>query len=389
MKSVTAIGIQPEVMRWARQSIGLSIPDVADKLKRPVDEVAGWESGDSFPSYAQLEKLAYQIYKRPLAVFFLPSPPEEISPAKEFRTLPDADLHSLAPDTHMHIRRAHAYRLALYELFANSNPSQRCAWKDFQLSQNISISKQSEKLRNYLDVDLQAQVSWRTSDNALKQWRAAIESVGIFIFKAPFKQKEISGFCLFDDVHPIIVLNNSTSKTRQIFSLFHEFVHILLGANSIGKFDTDYVDLLPKQQKHIEIFCNSFTAEFLIPESDFNYQTAPFPQNVEECPDEAIENLASRYGVSREVILRRFLDDKRVSAKYYELKAKEWAGQKKTGGGGNWYATQGTYLSNTFALEVVARRYRNQISVEKASDLLGIKAKNFSGLEDRLIKGAG
>ncbi len=84
MKAIQVIGIQPAVLRWARQCINLSIPDVADKIKRSVDEVAAWESGDSAPTYAQLEKLAYQIYKRPLAVFFLPTPPKEKTPAKEF-----------------------------------------------------------------------------------------------------------------------------------------------------------------------------------------------------------------------------------------------------------------------------------------------------------------
>ena len=74
MKSEPVAGVRPEVMRWARESIGLSVSDVAGRLKRPVQEIAAWEVGDAFPSYPQLEKLAYQIYKRPLAVFFLPAP---------------------------------------------------------------------------------------------------------------------------------------------------------------------------------------------------------------------------------------------------------------------------------------------------------------------------
>ena len=77
MRSEPVAGVQPEVMRWARQSIGLSVSDVALRLKRPAEEIEAWEAGDAFPSYPQLEKLAYQIYKRPLAVFFLPIPPEE------------------------------------------------------------------------------------------------------------------------------------------------------------------------------------------------------------------------------------------------------------------------------------------------------------------------
>lgn len=73
-------GVQPDIFRWARQTIGLSVADVAQALKRPIDEIKAWESGQSAPIYSQLEKLAYQVYKRPLAVFFLPAPPDESPP---------------------------------------------------------------------------------------------------------------------------------------------------------------------------------------------------------------------------------------------------------------------------------------------------------------------
>ncbi|EQD80608.1 DNA-binding protein, partial [mine drainage metagenome] len=92
MKSEPVAGVRPEVLRWARQSIGLSVSDVALRLKRPVEEIEAWEANGPYPSYLQLEKLAYQLYKRPLAVFFLPAPPEEISPVREFRTLSTDDL---------------------------------------------------------------------------------------------------------------------------------------------------------------------------------------------------------------------------------------------------------------------------------------------------------
>ena len=98
--------------------------------------------------------------------------------------------------------------------------------------------------------------------------------------------------------------------------------------------------------------------------------------------------MAIRYGVSREAILRRLLDLNRVSQAFYEGKAKFWASQKRAAPGGNWYASQNVYLSDRFAREVVGRHYRNQISVEQASEYLGIKAKNFAGLEQRILQAA-
>lgn len=388
MKIEPVPGIQPDVMRWARQTIGLSVHDVAARLKRPIEEVEAWESGAGSPSYVQLEKLAYQIYKRPLAVFFLPKPPEEISPEREFRTLPNADLQSLAADTHMQIRRAHAFQIALRELFDDHNSSEQLIWQQFRLSRDAPIAQQAQAIRRNLGITLEIQVGWKSDDFALKQWRQAIESGGVFIFKAPFKQKDISGFCLLDDAFPLIYINNSTSKTRQIFSLIHELAHLLLSMNGLSKLDNRYIDQLPQAERQIEQFCNAVAAEVLIPLSDFEQQTRAFQADIEQIGEDKFSNLANRYGVSREAILRRFLDQGRVSLAFYARQSKFWAGQKKPGSGGDWYASQNSYLSDRFAKEVIKRHYRNQLSVEQAADLLGIKAKNFAGLEQRILNGA-
>jgi len=388
MKSEPVAGVRPEVMRWARQSIGLTVSDVALRLKRPVEDIEAWEAGDAFPSYPQLEKLAYQIYKRPLAVFFLPVPPEEVSPAREFRTLPTDDLQTLAVDTHLHIRRAHAFQLALKELFGIRNPSEHCIWQELSLSRARSITDQAAAIRSYLGIALEEQIRWKDEDHALKKWRKAIEDKGVFIFKDSFEQKDISGFCLVDSQFPIIYLNNSTTKTRQIFSLLHELAHLLLSVNGLSKFDQRYVERLPDEEKQIERFCNAIAAETLIPSPDFQVLAQQFPANIERASEQQFSDIATRYGVSREAILRRFLDQGRVTANFYEQKAKAWAAQQKKGAGGDWYASKNAYLSDRFAKEVVSRHYKNQLSVEQAADLLGIKPKLFAGLEQRILQGA-
>lgn len=369
--------------------MGLSVEDVAHKLKKSSDEVAAWElEGGASPSYTQLETLAYKVFKRPLAVFFLPAPPDEIPPVREFRTLPDTDLQTLHADTFVQVRKAHAYQLTLKEIFEGSNPSDSQIWKDAPLDMHLSIQSQALSVRSALGISLEDQLTWRSDELALKRWREALEVQGIFVFKAPFKQKDISGFCLLDADFPLIYLNNSTTKTRQIFSLLHELAHLLLNVSGISKFEASYMGRLPIAERKIEQFCNRIAAEILIPSADFIEQIAEFPERAESTEDHLYANLASRYGVSRETVLRRLLDMGRVSQAFYEQKAKFWASQKKAGTGGDWYASQNTYLSERFAREVIGRHYRNQISVEQASDFLGIKAKNFSGLEQRILQGA-
>ncbi|MBK8246692.1 MAG: helix-turn-helix transcriptional regulator [Gemmatimonadetes bacterium] len=111
-----ASSVNPSVLLWARERAGLSVAEVAERLGKPPEVIAAWESGEAFPAYGQLERLAETLYKRPVALFFLPSPPEEAPVRSEFRTLPDADLEALGPDTRYALRDAHAFQASLREL---------------------------------------------------------------------------------------------------------------------------------------------------------------------------------------------------------------------------------------------------------------------------------
>ena len=387
MKGEPVVGIQPAVMQWARESIGLTVEDVAERIAKRPDDISKWESGADAPTYVQLERLAYEVYKRPIAVFFLPEPPQEHRPQSEFRTLPAFDLNNLASDTFLHIRKAHAYQIALAELFDGKNPAERKIWQVCPLDLFHSPANAAIAIRRELGITVEAQAKWSDDSDALQHWRQLIEHSGVFVFKNSFKQKEISGFCLRDDEFPLIYLNNSTTKTRQIFSLLHELAHLLFNVNGLSKFDQSYVGHLPQHERKIEVFCNAVASEILIPSSDFDKQVANLTGTFNNTADAVFSQLARRYGVSREVVLRRFLDLGRVDQQFYEEKAAEWTGQiKKVKGGGDWYATTGTYISDRMLNEVFGQYFRNKVSTAQAAEYLGVAPKNLSGLEERILK---
>lgn len=387
MRGEPVVGIQPAVMQWARESIGLTVEDVAERLAKRPDDISNWESGADAPTYVQLERLAYEVYKRPIAIFFLPEPPKEHRPQSEFRTLPAFDLKNLASDTFLHIRKAHAYQIALAELFDGKNLAQRKIWQACPLDLRHSPANAAAAIRRELGITVEEQSKWGDDSDALQQWRQAIERHGVFVFKNSFKQKEISGFCLRDDEFPLVYLNNSTTKTRQIFSLLHELAHLLFNVNGLSKFDQSYVSHLPQHERKIEVFCNAVASEVLMPSSDFNKQVASLPSDLTGASDAVFSKLARHYGVSREAILRRFLDLGRVDQGFYEEKAAEWSGQlKKAKGGGDWYATTGTYISDRMLSEVFGRYFRNQVSAAQAAEYLGVAPKNLPGLEERVLK---
>lgn len=371
-------GVNPKIIQWARERARYSLESVAVKFKKDVSLIEKWESGEDFPTYSQLEKLA-EIYKRPLALFFFPEPPLEAEEKQEFRTLPDFEIENLAADTIYALRQAKAMQLSLQEINNGINPSTKKIFQDISVSSSDDLRILAEQIRNYLNVTLEEQLTWNDQETALKKWRSAVEEAGIFIFKRSFKQREISGFCLIDIEFPIIYLNNSTEKSRQIFTIFHELAHILLQTNGITKSDDRYINSLQGENKYIEIFCNKFAAEFLLPNHVFSEIIRETIVNVND-NDKIISKISSDYKVSREVVLRKLLDNNFISQKEYSLKVNEWYSEqvgknqdKNKKSGGNPYANQATYLGENYLKLVFNKYYQGQYDIERVADYLNIK----------------
>lgn len=373
-------GINPLVLRWARERAGLSIEDVAESLRRDGADVSQWEAGGSAPTYVQLEKLAYSVYKRPVAIFFFPAPPDEVEPKKAFRSLPEREIENLDPDTRFHIRQAQALQESLYELNGGRNPNARKIFLDLHPSAKVSVERLAADVRSYLKISLAEQSSWGNLDDALKNWRDSVQDAGVYVFKASLKQRDISGFCLWDEEFPIIYINNSTSPSRQIFSLFHELAHLLLHTGGITKEDDTYIRYLHGEQRQIEVLCNQFASEFLVPDKAL----APLllQANINE---QFVSGLATRFKVSREVILRKLLDKRLIPVKTYEEWTSKWNEEflerRKEANGGNYYATKASYLGNKYLELAFSKFYQGNLSTSQLADYLNVKATSIPGLE--------
>ncbi len=241
------------------------------------------------------------------------------------------------------------------------------------------------QVREYLSVTLEEQSSFGSPEKAFKEWRKILEELGVFVFKDAFKEDDFSGFCLYDKKFPIIYVNNSKSFNRQIFTLFHELAHLLFKTGGVDTHIDDYIGYLEGENQQIEIICNRFAGEFLVPSENFIYKTHDLPVN-----EENISLLANSYNVSREVILRKFLDQGRIDSDVYHSKVNSWkkasASSKSSSGGGNYYFTKGAYLGNKYIEKVFTQYYQDRITTERLADYLDIKVKNITGIEALLYK---
>lgn len=378
------VPVNPVMLKWARESAGVSIADVVAKLKRKTvtaETVEAWERGEGSPTYPQLEHIAYKIYQRPLALFFFPEPPQEESPQESFRTLPEYAIEKLPHQIRLLMRKAKAMQINLAELFENKNPSPRQILRALSFTPNVSSVEMADAVRDYLGISLREQTNWEDSTQALKNWRNGLEEHGVFVFKDAFRVESFSGFCLYDEDFPIIYVNNSTAKNRQIFTLFHELAHLLFRTGGIDTPSDDYLEYLEGDNRRIEILCNRFAGEFLVPKHDFDNKILG-----KAITDESIQELASIYHVSREVILRKLLDRDLVNQRFYESQVQEWneAAQRRSGKGGNYYSTKGVYLGEKYVETVFTRYYQKNITLRQVAEYLDVKEKNVPGMEDLL-----
>ncbi len=382
--------VNPTVLKWARETGGYSVSEVASRLKRKSITsltIIEWEQGESAPTYAQLESLAYKIYHRPIALFFFPTPPIEELPEQSFRTLPSFEIENLQPHFKYLVRSAIAMRINLRELLEDTGPTISSILNDLNFNVDDPIDNLISSTRSYFGIDVNQQVEWRDTKEAFINWRAIFESYGIFVFKDAFKNDEISGFCLYDDQYPIIYINNSKPYSRQIFTLFHELAHLLYKTGGIDvSYRSDFRNF-NNYQKKIESICNEFAGSFLVPNDNFHeiIRNKHINQNL-------IYKLADHYCVSREVILRKLLDLELIDQDFYDKSANSYKLQLKPTGtknGGNYYSTRCVYLGYNYINLVFKNYYQNRITQKQVAQYLGVKLKNIAGFEQRILNQGG
>lgn len=377
-KGGEGIPINRHLVTWARQRAGLTVQEASQRFRH----IAAWEDGSALPTYPQLESMSDE-FKLPIAVFFFPEPPRTPPIRESFRTLPDTEFDRIPKAIRFLLQKAKALQLNLAELTQGANPAPRQIARELRFRDNVTPATMAARVREYLGVTLDVQFAWRDTDTALKAWRTALQDVGVFVFKDAFRTENFFGFSLYDDTFPLVYVNNSATKTRQIFTLFHELAHILFHTSGIDTQADSYIPALREDAKRIEVLCNSFAAQFLVPDDAFAEAVAGL-----EHDEEAAERLAALFSVSRETIYRKFLDRRWITQAEYRRTVEVWNGQRQEGGsGGNHYRTKIAYLGREYIGLAFRQYYQNRIDDAQLAGYLDTKPKNVGALEEYFTAG--
>lgn len=326
------VTVEPKILQWARESIGKDIGEVAKRFKLSKETVEKWETGDKIPTLSQLESLS-NLYKRPLAAFFLPEQPKEPPPPRDFRTLPSDKRKPFSPKTRLAIRRAARLQSVAAEL--TTGLSREAVPKLLKIHLSDQPETVAEKMRAQLDIPIQTQFRWKDENEALTEWRNALERLGILVLQVSMPlDDDVRAFSVPHPKFPTIVLNLRDALNGKMFSLFHEYTHLMLDGGGICDMrDTDGGD---HDARGVEVFCNHVAGAMLVPRPQLLvHRLVEGRSSLTRWSEEILKQIAGDFKVSSEVVLRRLVLCGLAPEELYKRrredwkeKAKEWQGKK-------------------------------------------------------------
>lgn len=390
-RSVTA-KVKPELLAWARTSAKLTEAALAKKVDVDAATIFAWERGDGAPTIPKLRQIA-QACRRPLLVFYLPEPPKDFSPIRDYRRLDPSLAPSDSSALALEIRRAQERREAALELarLLGESPPPNGLHADAKDPANAAA-----EVRTQLDVPVGTQMGWRDSGKALRNWRATLERFGILVFQmSRVAVQDVRAFSIGASPFPVIVVNGADSDNGRVFSLMHELGHVLLGEG--GQCRVRREDEGPDATGRVEAFCNAFAGELLVPAAAITAHSLVRGHSEKRWTESDLEELAKTFSVSRVVIARRLLSLGRASQRFYQDVHDKYATleqarpkpKKKAGkeGGPDYYRVQVATLGRSYIRLVFSGLAERRISELDAAGFLGVKTRGFAKLKQEAFRG--
>jgi Zn-dependent peptidase ImmA (M78 family) len=387
-RSITAL-VKPSLLVWARDRAGFTIEAAAAKAVISPEVLAAWESGRSHPTIPQLRKLG-EIYKRPLAVFYLAEPPKDFDAQREFRRLPGLTRQKETPELRLALRTALFRREIARDLYARLQ--EQVPHTEVAVHPGEDEEIVAARVRQLLGISWGRQLSWNSAYEALDAWRSGIERQGVLVFQAgKIDLKEMRGISIPDSPLPVIVLNNADAPHGRIFTLLHEFIHILLnnGGHRTSKLEGNK---LPEDQL-LERVGNRFAAAVLMPKREFLLEASNHPAAMTG-DEPGLKRFANRIKTSPEAILRRLVALHRVSPSAYRKKRRGWQQESwyspsQSSGGPPIEVKVISAMGRPFTSLVLEGYQRNTVSSGDVVDYLGVQLKHLEKIVKQLLPGPG
>ena len=357
------VSVAPEIINWVIEKIqfGTVNNSVFELLNK-------WKSGEKVPTFNQIEDISKKT-NIPFGYFFLEKPPVEECKIVEYRTIDSIAVQNPSRnliDTVDMMSNAQEWMIDYVK--ENGQEPLPFVGTDQKAKNPLAIAAH---IRNELHLSDDWFSGSKSASDSFRTLRQRLEDAGIMVMMngivgtnthRKLSLKEFRAFTLVDSYVPLIFINSCDTDNGKLFSLIHEIAHIWIGRNSF--YNAPYTD--SRSTNALEVLCNAAAGEILVPAS-------LFPEKWDQTAGSALdrtEALAKYFHCSRYVIIRRALDNQRVTpSQYNEIvqillrQYEEWKDtQAQKNPGGNYYRTLKSRLDHRFvhALEQSAKEGQTQ-----------------------------
>ena len=358
------------MLKWAIQRAGHNVETYLDKN----DKVRSWIEGEKFPTMRQLEDFANSMYV-PCGYLFLDTPPAESMPIPLFRgSSSSANMNLNVYETVLTMQYRQEW---LEEFIQNELDGEELSFVS-SMSVKDGVDNVVARIRELLNLEENWVFTERDSASAVNKLSQQMEAIGVVTSfngvvgnntHRKISVEECRGFALVSRNAPFIFVNNDDAKSAQLFTLIHEFTHLLLGISAgFGGIDNSHDDAS-------ERFCDQVAADFLVPKMLFIAQW--------KMSDGSIEKCAKKFKVSSLVIARRAYAMNMLSAhdyqEFYNRYKAIWKNPKKTSesGSGNFYLSAAKRVGKLFGAYVNTAVNSGYLLHRDAYRLTGLHGTSF------------
>ena len=379
--------ITPQLLVWARERVSMTAEVAASLVGVKLEKYISWERGECLPTVNQAKKAAKKI-KIPYVWLFLDTPPVKykLPQNTDYRTFANQLIADTSWEMNCYIADIAMRRDAMIDLYEEMDMQIPCfeQYMNVDASDNTAIA---QRLRTLLNITIEQQRKFKNSNEAFNYYMEALASLGVLVFQAgKIDKKVMRGMSIYDSIFPIIVVNRKDEFNARIFTLMHEFIHILTRTPGI----CDTFGIERQSRFDIEIKCNAIAAEALVPQADLLAERSLRRIQESGWSDDEVLKIAKNFSVSREVIIGRILSQGMITLDFYNKKLTQYTeeyeqykrNQKKSAGFlppstdicsqvGKLYART---IMNAYNQEVITPRDTSQF-------LSGLRVQHFSKVE--------
>ena len=294
------------------------------------------------------------------------------------------------PALHADYRRAHEQRehvLDLAEVDRHRTPRPPGAFDDLPDGNDDIAAAARARLGDLAPLPLPTGAA--SVYEHLNYWVAAMEAAGVLVLATAggrVEPSEMRGLSLFFDVVPVVMVNGADASRGRLFTLLHEYAHLLLHTGGLCDLITDTAATTP--DRALEARCNAIAASILMP-ADAVLARPEVIARLAKPSSWTYESLAAAavpFGVSAEAFLRRLLTLGRVTTAFYQDRRVEFQQRyedeenKSKPKGGDWYRNTVRDLGKGYVRLVADAHRRRVIDSFTAAEYLNAKVGQIGGL---------